>query len=105
MPTSLAAYGGSLALLPDLYQLTMAYGYWKSGMHQREAAFHLFFRRHPFKGGFTVACGLAYVLEYLERFRVEPDDVDYLAGLTGGDGRPLFDRGFLDYLAGLRLSI
>jgi nicotinate phosphoribosyltransferase len=41
-----------LALLTDLYELTMAYGYWKSGMSQKEAVFNLFFRQHPFKGGF-----------------------------------------------------
>lgn len=105
MPTSLAAYGGSLALLTDLYQLTMAYGYWKTNLYEREAAFHLFFRRHPFKGGYTVACGLASVVEYLEQFRFAADDLEYLAGLTGGDGRPLFERAFLDYLAGLRLTI
>ncbi len=27
------------ALLTDLYQLTMAYGYWKSGRAEREAVF------------------------------------------------------------------
>ena len=47
-------YRPSLALLTDLYQLTMAYAYWKSGMERLEAAFHLFFRRNPFKGGFIV---------------------------------------------------
>ena len=48
------------ALLTDLYQLTMAYGYWKSGARASdEAVFHLLFRTHPFGGGYTVACGLA----------------------------------------------
>jgi nicotinate phosphoribosyltransferase len=41
----------SLALLTDLYQLTMAYGYWKTGMADREACFHLTFRKPPFAGG------------------------------------------------------
>lgn len=45
---------GSLALLADLWQLTMAYGYVKSGTADREAVFHRFFRSHPFQGGFTV---------------------------------------------------
>ena len=44
-------YGGSLALLTDLYQLTMACGYWKAGTADREAVFHLTFRRPPFGGG------------------------------------------------------
>ena len=42
-------YNESLALLTDLYQITMAYGYWKAGAADKEAVFHLFFRRHPFR--------------------------------------------------------
>ena len=52
-------YRHSLALLTDLYQLTMAYGYWKLGRADREAVFHLSFRKNPFGGGYAVACGLA----------------------------------------------
>ena len=53
----------SMGLLTDLYQLTMAYGYWKHGLAEREAVFHLFFRRNPFKGGYGVACGLERAME------------------------------------------
>jgi nicotinate phosphoribosyltransferase len=92
------------ALLTDLYQLTMAYGYWKSRTADKEAAFHLFFRKHPFKGGFTIACGLANVIDYIRRLRFERDDLDYLATLTGRDNRPLFDRVFLDYLKNFQFT-
>src|ERR1043165_7433144 len=92
-------------LLTDLYQLTMAYGYWKSGRAADEAVFNLFFRKAPFGGGYTVACGLVQALEYLESFRFQADDVEYLATLTGNDGERLFDNGFLEYLAGLRLNV
>ncbi|HWH69248.1 MAG TPA: nicotinate phosphoribosyltransferase, partial [Candidatus Sulfotelmatobacter sp.] len=88
-------------LLTDLYQLTMAYGYWQSGTAEKEAVFHLIFRKHPFHGGFTLACGLADALEYLRRLRFEEDDLAYLAGLTGRDGQPLFEHAFLDYLRDL----
>ena len=93
-----ALYRPSLALLTDLYQLTMAYGYWKAGIHQREAVFHLYFRENPFSGGFTIACGLAGAIEYLQRLRFDQDDLTYLAGLTAGDGSTLFEPGFLDLL-------
>ncbi len=98
-------YRTSLSLLTDLYQVTMAHGYWKLGRSEREAVFHLFFRNNPFKGGYAVVAGLQYVLEYLREFRFWPDDIEYLAGLEGNDGRPLFERAFLDYLAEMRLSV
>ena len=97
-------YRHSLSLLTDLYQLTMAYGYWKLGVAEKQAAFHLVFRSNPFKGGFTVAAGLAYAVSYLENFRFDAGDLAYLKTLNGNDGRPLFEQGFLDYLADLRLT-
>jgi len=97
-------YRPSLALLTDLYELTMAYGYWKSGLQQREAVFHLFFRQHPFRGGFTVACGLEYVVDWLTRFRFADDDLAYLATLRGGDGEVLFDPAFFDFLRTVTFS-
>src|SRR5450755_1100043 len=94
-------YGGSLALLTDLYQLTMACGYWKAGVAEREAVFHLTFRRPPFGGGYAIAAGLAPALAFLQRLRVTPDDVVYLATLRDGEQQPLFPQGFLDYLRAL----
>lgn len=76
----------------------MAYGYWKSQMAEREAVFHLIFRRHPFRGGFTVACGLAYAIDWLSHLRFGGDDLAYLATLAGADGAPLFEPAFLDAL-------
>ncbi|HNX74130.1 MAG TPA: nicotinate phosphoribosyltransferase [Candidatus Rifleibacterium sp.] len=96
--------GPSLALLTDLYQLTMAYGYWKTGNLEKEGIFNLFFRKNPFSGGLTVACGLQQVIDLLENFSFDVSDIDYLASLTGNDGKALFERGFLDYLADIRFS-
>jgi nicotinate phosphoribosyltransferase len=103
MNTTLATAPGK-ALLTDLYQLTMAYGYWKSGVAEKESVFHLFFRRHPFQGGFTVACGLADAAEYLKRLSFDDSDLSYLAAQTGADGKPLFEKGFLDYLRRMEFS-
>ena len=93
----------SLFLLTDLYQLTMAFGYWKSGRADREAVFHLVFRRNPFGGGFSIACGLTQILEILKDFRLSADDRAYLETLKGNDGAPLFSEEFLDYLGRMRL--
>lgn len=92
----------SLALLTDLYQLTMAYGYWKLGKAEREAVFHLFFRIAPFDGGYAIAAGLGPAIEFLKQYHFEQSDIDYLATLTGNDDRPLFEAGFLDYLHNFR---
>ncbi len=98
-------YGDSLCLATDLYQLTMAYGYWKAGLAEREAVFHLFFRRNPFRGGYAVACGLEPAVEYLSGFGFRDGDLDYLAGIPGNDGAPLFDPAFLDYLRDVRPAL
>jgi|JI10StandDraft_1071094.scaffolds.fasta_scaffold54041_3 nicotinate phosphoribosyltransferase len=99
-----ALYRSSLALATDLYQLTMAYGYWKAGVADREAVFHLSFRREPFAGGYAIAAGTALAVELARGLAFAADDLDYLATVTGADGRPLFPRAFLDYLGGLRFT-
>ena len=94
-------YGQSLALLTDLYQLTMASGYWREGLADREAVFYHYFREPPFGGGFAIAAGLGTVLQWLRDFRFRDDDIAYLACLRGQGDLPLFGPDFLDYLAGL----
>jgi nicotinate phosphoribosyltransferase len=94
--------GNGRALLTDLYQLTMAYGYWKSGRAELEAVFHLFFRKAPFQSGFTIAAGLATAIDFLKSFHFTDADLQFLATLTGNDNRPLFEPGFLEYLRRLR---
>jgi nicotinate phosphoribosyltransferase len=104
MTDGLDVYGGSLALLTDLYQLTMACGYWKAGVADREAVFHLTFRRPPFGGGYAIAAGIAPAIAFLERLKFSGDDLAYLAELRDSAGDPLFPSAFLEYLAALRFS-
>lgn len=52
----------------DLYQITMAYAYWKSGKTNDVAVFDLFFRTNPFHGEFTIFAGLEECLKFLENF-------------------------------------
>lgn len=96
--------GVSTALLTDLYQLTMAYGYWKEGLAEREAVFHLFFRENPFQGGYTLVCGLETVVQFLQNFQFDAQDLDYLSSLTGSDDAPMFSHDFLEYLKGMAFS-
>lgn len=97
-------YRGSWGNCTDLYQLTMAYGYWKQSLHQRKAVFHLFFRRHPFGGNYTMAAGLALAADFLQHFRYSAEEVQYLGRLKGADGKPLFEESFLHYLQRLRFT-
>lgn len=91
-------------LLTDFYQLTMAYGYWKLNIHEQEAAFHVLFRKNPFKGNYALTCGLATVIDFLTNWRFCNDDLAYLASLKNAHHEPHFPPEFLDYLRDLRFT-
>ncbi len=94
--------GTSRALATDLYQLTMAQGYFSTGLSERQSIFHMFYRTPPFGGRYVVAAGLQSFADWLENHSFKPDDIDYLSSLKGRDGSPLFSRDFLDYLGAWR---
>ena len=85
------------ALFVDLYEVTMAQAYANAGMTQT-AVFELFFRALPPRRNYVLACGLADVVERIESFRFDADDIAYLR-----DQGP-FDPAFLDMLADLRFT-
>ncbi|OGQ80393.1 MAG: nicotinate phosphoribosyltransferase [Deltaproteobacteria bacterium RIFCSPLOWO2_12_FULL_60_19] len=87
----------NLALLTDLYQLTMAQSYFRSGKFD-PATFSLFIRAYPPNRGYFVAAGLKDVLDFLEGLRFNGEAIDYLRS-TG-----LFAADFLDYLKGLSFT-
>lgn len=103
MDTLKRTYRESLALLTDFYEITMAYGYWKTGIAETDSVFHMTFRQNPFSGGYTIACGLENVLEYLADFAFDPSDLEYLAGTRDGAGRPMLEKEFLEYLGAMQL--
>ena len=104
MNYKMLVYNQSLSLLTDLYQLTMAYGYWKNKIDRKDAVFHLSFRNNPFHGGFTLVCGLNYAVDFLENFKLDKTDTAYLSTLKGNDQKPLFEKVFLDYLDGMKFE-
>lgn len=57
------------SLLTDLYQVTMAYSYWKNGKQNCHAVFDVFFRKNPFEGEFTIFAGLGEVLKLLQNLK------------------------------------
>lgn len=92
-------------LLTDLYQLTMGQGYWAKGMAEREAVFHLFFRRVPFAEVGAIAAGLGPAIEFLTRLAFTNEETNYLASLNGTDGKPLFAPGYLTFLRDLKWKL
>src|SRR5829696_146294 len=93
------------ALLTDLYQLTMAAAYWKTGKAEQQAVFHLLFRTQPFGGGFTICSGLEDAIKFVLGFKFDSSELEFLAKLKGNDGKKLFEAGFLKYLGKLKMRL
>src|SRR3954453_5495531 len=70
------------ALNTDLYELTMAAGYFLAGKTQEVATFELATRRLPEHRNFLIAAGLQQAVEYLRELRFQPDEIDYLRSLS-----------------------
>lgn len=60
----------------DHYLIATLYSSWEDGEHNRETVFELFFRKNPFKSEFTIFLGLANVINYLERFKIDPARIE-----------------------------
>jgi len=97
-------YKTNLSLLTDFYQFTMAYGFYAAGKAEQEAVFHISFRNNPFSGGYTIAAGLQLVIEYLQNFTFNPEDIKYLQSLTDNQKKPIFSQKFLDKLLKLEFT-
>lgn len=82
----------SIALHTDLYEITMAYTYWKQGHADKKAIFELYYRDNPFGMGYTIFTGLERVVQYIENLSFSESDLDYLRQESD------FDEEFLDYL-------
>ncbi len=88
-------------LLTDLYELTMAAGYFEAGKAQHKATFELTVRRLPAHRNFVVAAGLPQAIDYLLNLSFSAEEIDYLRSL------PAFARvsnGFFEYLRGFRFT-
>lgn len=93
------------ALLTDLYQLTMAQGYWACGKIEERACFHMTFRESPFKGGYAIACGMDQLAAFIDDFSFSDEDIAYLASLTAPAGGKMFIPEFLEYLRTMELEV
>jgi len=87
-------------LIVDLYELTMAAGYYEN-CHNPLSTFELFVREMPRHRSYLVSAGLQQAVEYLLHLKFNKNDLNYLQEL------PVFSRvspDFFDYLANFRFS-
>ena len=94
-----------VSLNTDLYELTMAQGFWESGLADDRACFNMFFRDNPFNGGYAIACGVGQIADLVENFVFEQEDIDYLASIDAPGGGRMFKKGFLDYLSEFKMDV
>ena len=85
-------------LLCDFYELTMSNGYFQTGMDKQICYFDVFFRDVPDGGGFAIAAGLEQVIEYIQKLRFSPEDIEFLRG------KGCFSEEFLRYLSTFRFT-
>jgi nicotinate phosphoribosyltransferase len=72
------------------------------GLHEKQAQFDHFFRRHPDYGshqaGYCVNAGLGWLLDWMQEARFRDEDIAYLRGQTARTGSRIFGDDFLDWL-------
>jgi nicotinate phosphoribosyltransferase len=88
-------------LLTDLYELTMAAGYFAAGKHSETATFELTLRRLPAHRDFVIAAGLHRAVEYLLNLAFAPEEIAWMRALPGLRNAP---ADFWDFLRSFRFT-
>lgn len=82
----------NVSMVMDMYELTMANGYFGKEYRDTIAAFDVFYRNNPDNAGFAIFAGLEQVIEYIQNLHFSEEDIEYLRS------RNLFSEDFLQYL-------
>lgn len=82
----------NLTMMMDLYELTMANGYFNDQDKDTKVAFDVFYRKNPDEGGFAIFAGLEQIVEYIENLHFGEEDIAYFRSLN------TFTEDFLAYL-------
>lgn len=85
------------ATYTDKYELSMAQVYFLKGQSETEAVFDFFFRKLPFNSGYAIFAGLDDLINTLENFRFEKEDIDFLENQG-------YHTAFLKYLKDFRFA-
>ena len=65
----------NLSMMMDLYELTMANGYFKDQDVDKRVVFDVFYRQNPDNGGFAIFAGLEQVIEYIGNMHFSDSDI------------------------------
>lgn len=85
-------------LMTDFYELTMAQTYFNLNEKDKIVYFDIFYRKNPFNGGYAISGGIDNIVEYIENFKIDEEDIDYLRSLK------CFSEEFLAYLKNLKFT-
>ncbi|MEG0830299.1 MAG: nicotinate phosphoribosyltransferase [Anaerovoracaceae bacterium] len=88
----------NLTMLTDFYEITMANGYFETGMANDVAYFDMFFRNNPDGGSYAIMAGVEQVVNYLDELEFTDQDIAYLKG------KNIFSDKFLEYLKDFSFS-
>ncbi len=88
----------NLTMLTDFYEITMANGYFETGMADNIAYFDMFYRRVPDGGGYAIMAGVEQLIDYLKNLKFTDDDIEYLRS------KNMFCEDFLKYLRNFKFT-
>ncbi len=82
----------------DFYEFTMGQTYFDAGKKDTEVVFDVFFRKNPFNGGYTIMGGLDNIIDYINDFHLDEEDINYLKSLNK------FSDEYLEYLKNIKFT-
>lgn len=85
-------------MLCDDYEFKMGQTYFDAEVKDIEVVFDLFFRRNPFNGGYTISGGLDNIIDYIQNFHFDEEDINYLRSTN------CYSKDYLNYLKDLKFS-
>lgn len=88
----------NISMMMDLYEMTMAGGYFHNEDAENKVVFDVFYRKNPDNGGYAIFAGLEQILDLVENMNFEAEDIEYFRSLN------LFDEEFLNYLSNFKLE-
>lgn len=86
------------AMMIDFYELTMANGFFESGMKDTVAYFDLYYRKNPDGGGYALFTGLESVIRFIDELSFSDEDIEFLKT------KKLFSKEFLSYLRNFKFT-